>query len=566
MAFDPDAYLQQKKGAGAFDPDAYLATKGVKTPQSGNTIVNQVSDAVKQTPLGMAARGVNDFGQGIGKILDVTGVPVSPMIQKGASALFRGSRAAGVGVANKLAQYRTPMEVTQRTVAAARNDFQPQNEVEAIGAFVGENAPVMATGALFPMTAGPIAMMAQQAQSGKVSPLPLAFPIAKGAGMEAEKFQLRRKVVPPLLKASKGIPVEASKMAIDDPSVLDLKGTSQSIQERSQAITDGIKDAGRTVGDEFNAAYAEKGMRSPVEKIINEPTRGRKNFEQLKSEYHSAIEGDLFKKRNLGGGSEEMSNLEKLETLTDLKRGLQDQAIYPPAGQQLAPSEGAHNAAIQRMAAEIDATRGKIAGGDRLALADDAWSEMQEIRQRLTSEFADPYKGQDYLNRLLKQNTDWLTSGRNAGKMGAIERVEQITGKELLKPALRELAAAYLNNPDALSLPSWNLRSIISVLVPTKSLFKKSNVGAATGRTVSILSKKEPEGVVQFPPKAQAKPLFKKAVGSDFSEGRTPLEVIRPTQPNRVLDESGAREYLKKANGDKNLARKLAKEDGWRIP
>jgi hypothetical protein len=362
--------------------------------------------------------------------------------------------------------------------------------------------------------------------------------------------------LPSLLKSTKGIPTNVTKMALKDPGVMDLPGTSASIQGKSQDIINAIKEAQSKVGSDFGKAYSEQGIKSPVDQVVNgkTPTKsilksrsyevpgedvqktqhilgrsyktsptpifggvnpseitkeipgesvsipGRsytyseegpnktvshsdvsdtvpnpghaKSFDELRNDYHAAMSGDLFKQSGTAGGYSEMPNTDKLASLTELKRSLQDQAIYPPAGQQLSPSQGATNAAIKKMAADIDQVRGNLPGGDKLALADDAWHEMSGLKQQLMSAFKDPYTGQDYLNRILKGNTDWLTSGRMAGKIGAIERIEQMTGKQVLQPALKEMAAAYLKNPDVMSLPSMSLKSIISSFVPTHLLMK----------------------------------------------------------------------------------------------
>lgn len=526
-------------------------------------MMDQISNAVGLSPLGMVAKGANAIGQGFNQALDKTALPVPDSVQGGAKSLFGGARAVGVGLARN-ATGQSPTDVTRGVVGSYTGNQAPQNAygsaIDKAGATLGENIPVAAAGMVSPTIAGPLAIMAQQAQSGKVSPLPLLPAAAKGASKLFSGSGLADKVIPPLLKSMKGIPLNATKMAIADPSIMDLPGTSESIQGKSQAIIDAIKEAHRKVGDQFGQAYAEQGMKSPVEQIINgdtpyksqlgnhpyevpgEPIQkqqqipgysyqapgasqhtginplevtgenpgqsvnvpGRsytymedgpnktvssqevkstapsqyqpKGFDELRNDYHNAISGDLFKQKGTAGGYSEMPTVEKLSALTDLKRNLQNQAVYPAPGQQLSPSQGAQNAAIKQMASSIDKLRGTLPGGDKLALADDAWSEMSELKHRLMSAFKDPYTGQDYLNRILKGNTDWLTSGRMAGKVGAIERIEQLTGKQVLQPALKEMAAAYMKNPDVMSLPSHGLKSIITALIPNK-LFIKTGAG-----------------------------------------------------------------------------------------
>lgn len=528
-------------------------------------VIDQIGSAVGMSPLGMVSRGADAAAKGISKVLEMTDVvPVPRTIQEGAKRLFQGSRALGVGVAKDMASRYTgqsPQQTTQRTVAAMRPGFEPDGMVEKAGSYVGENAPVMAAGVVSPTVAGPLAIMAQQAQSGRVSPIPAAIPAVGAANKLFRATGLQERVVPPLLKATKGIPLNATKMAIKDPSILDLPGTSASIQGKAQNIINTIKEADRKVGTEFGNAYKERGMVSPIEKIITSGESPAIPFEELRVSYQNAMKGEFPKG---------FSAQQKLAHLTELKRSLQDQANYPAPGQQLAPSQGSKNGAIKQMAADIDELRGTLADGDKLALVDDAYVEIKELKHRLMSEFRDPYKGQDYLNRLLKGNTDWLTSGRNAGKMGAIERIEEITGKKVLEPALKEMAAAYLNNPDVLSLPSWSLSSIISTLFPTKMFFGRSKTLPSAGTVLSETAPHRDQQNTMFKNPA-SKRLFEKPQAQEV----IPFPVVpapeikgkksAKAQPKGVLDKEKAREYLAMAGGDKQKARQLSLNDGWRL-
>lgn len=396
-----------------------------------------------------------------------------------------------------------------------------------------------------------------------------------------------RKVSPSILKSTKGIPPEVSRMAIDNPEVMKLAGTSESVQGKSQNIIDAIKEARTKVGEKFGKEYSTQNIENPVDQIIagNKSEFGNQDFESLRQQYHQAKSGEIFRRPGTAGGYTQISDQEKLAKLTDLKRALQNKANYPPPGTQLSPSEGAHNAAIEKMAADIDNLRGKIPGGENLALADDAWSEMTELKHRLMSAFKDPYTGQDYLNRILKGNTDWLTSGRMAGKVGAIERIEQITGRKVLKPALEEMAAAYLKNPDSMGLPSTRLEAIITSIIPKKALLTPPNMKT---KLFSSVGKGAIVNSGRLFKEKTPKPLF-----ASNSESDRDREEIKPNSysppndsnsngdQNNGQDNTGrntkntadhsqisltkekAREFLAKAKGNKSLARKLAKEAGY---
>jgi hypothetical protein len=601
-----------------------------------------IGDAVKQTPMGMAASGAYSLAQGIGKAFDVTGLPVPEGVSRGAQRLLQPARSIGVGVARNERN-----RFTGESPANLTAPYNPESVVDRTGAMVGENAAVVGASMISPAVGGPLAMMAQQAQGGKVSPLPLAAPAFVGGKKILGKAQ--KKLVPPLLKSTKGIPEEASSMVIENPEIWNRAGTSESVQQQSQNIIEGIKGAGKKVGDDFGAAYKQAGMNSPVDEImsgrpeyqstyrtrnykgsdtvvpgkefelenvntlmpeerpggpltrpltkqtyqtqdeivpggresVSEVSGTRpvpyqdKEFNALRDEFQSAVRGDLFRVQDAGGGVGELGATDKLQKLTSLKRALQNKAIYPPAGQELAPSESVHNAAIQRMAGQIDELRGTVPGGENLALADDAWSEMESIRENLWRAFKDPYTGQDYLNRIMKGNMDWLTAGRNAGRVGAIQRVEQITGKELLKPALEEMAAAYMKNPRMMGLPSTRLMAVINSLVPARFLTNPvpKRILSATPRFISG-SLAGGQSVQPRGDERSNSPKYTKENNNQNGYGRnlqgknnqaTPRKLLK-SKPEKILTPEKAKEYLKQAKGDRNLARRLAKADDWTIP
>lgn len=596
---DPDL-LRELEGNSAPVNDPSLIAE-LESPSNENGFMNTLSNAVSQTPLGMVSKGAESMSRGFGKLFESTSIPVPEKVQQGAKRLFSIPRAMGVGAATDISSRFTggsPIETTERTMAALDPNFTPRNAVESVGSVIGENAPVVAAGMASPFLAGPAMTMAQQAQTGKSSPLPLLFPAAKGIQKSAQAMKLAERTVPPFLKSTKGIPAEVSKMALKDPSILEREGTSQSIQSKSQGIIDTIKEASRKIGREYRGAYADEGISSPVDDIIlgnsKYKTIFNKNLEGLRKDYHAALSGELFNSKNVIGGTESISNKEKLEILTNLKRALQDKAIYPAAGQKLAPTQSAENAAIQKMAADIDNLRGTLPGGDKLAMADDAWAEMQELKGRLLSEFRDPYKGQDYLNKLLRGNVDWLTSGRNAGRVGAIERIEQITGKDVLKPALKEMAAAYLKNKDIMGLPSTRLEAILTSLIPTKMFFKSNPVKRMPFSEFSSTSRLfresyEPGKRPADGPNNNGEQQNNQDSNSDGSKNLgehdwTSLPQVKTLtnekarqyldqakgeegkyteKETKVLSREKAREFLDEANGNKELARKLAREAGY---
>lgn len=142
-----------------------------------NPLLDIAAKGVALSPLGMAASGAEGINKGLG-LITTPFIKVPEKVQSGASALFRGARATGVGAAQGMIQPKTASGVSNilsRTKEAFQPNFKPRNIVEKAGAFVGENAPVVAATAASPLLAGPLAFMAQQAgETGKVSPVPLA--------------------------------------------------------------------------------------------------------------------------------------------------------------------------------------------------------------------------------------------------------------------------------------------------------------------------------------------------------------------------------------------------------
>lgn len=505
-----------------------------KSDQTNEPISDYMMDVAEKTPIGMAARGGYETAKLAGKVFTPF-ISVSPKTQERAKSILRPFQAAGVGQAEFMGNPLSPergIRAGKGFLEAMKPDYKPKTMLQKIGSTAGEMVPVVGASVLSPSVGGPLAIATQQAANeGRVSPVPFVPTALRILNRGVRATGLPEKIVPPLLKSAKGTPTEVSKMVMKDKSILELEGTSKSIQQKSQRITDSINEASRRVGERFGKTYEEQGVPNLVDEVIagNKSRFNGRSFDQLRQSYQDALKGDLFKKKGIVGEVENLSNQEKLGILTDLKRSLQNEAVYPVPGQQISPADGARNTAIKKMARDIDQLRGTLPGGDKLSAVDDAWTEMKEIKQRLMSAFSDPYKGQDYLNRILKGNTDWLTQGRNAGRIGAIERVEEITGQKVLQPALKEMAAAYVKNPDVLSLPSFGLTSILSVFIPTKSILK----GPA-----DLL-----KGISEFT----------SSTGAIFGD-------MKP------LSEKEAFDYLRRAKGDPNLARRMALEDGRVIP
>ena len=136
-----------------------------------------------------------------------------------------------------------------------------------------------------------------------------------------------------------------------------------------------------------------------------------------------------------------ITNTDKLKILTRLKREIQQQAEFNKDPITLRPIDTAKDAAFKKMASEIDDLRSELPNGEKLALADDAYSEIRDIYRTIQRDLADPGKARDTFARILKGDQTWLTAGKFQNKINAIKRVEKLTGQQILKPAQEELTS-----------------------------------------------------------------------------------------------------------------------------
>lgn len=142
-----------------------------------------------------------------------------------------------------------------------------------------------------------------------------------------------------------------------------------------------------------------------------------------------------------------ITNSDKLQILTRLKREIQAQAKFNKEPITLRPIDSAKDAAFKTMSKQVDDMRQGLPNGNKLAIVDDAWKEINDIYGTIQRDLADPGKARDTFMRLLKGDTTWLTSGRFANKVKAIKRVEALTGQNILKPAMNELTAMIFKEP-----------------------------------------------------------------------------------------------------------------------
>lgn len=154
------------------DDPAYPSNGQSQSSQDTQTVspgMSLISNALGNSSLGMVAQGSNAIFQGMNNVLNATGLPIPDVLKQGSQEIFKASKAMGIGFAKDMTG-SSPQEVSNEIVNAMGQNYQPQDIVQKAGSMIGEIAPLVAAGEISPAL-GSLGMMAQQAQSGKISPL-----------------------------------------------------------------------------------------------------------------------------------------------------------------------------------------------------------------------------------------------------------------------------------------------------------------------------------------------------------------------------------------------------------
>lgn len=201
-----------------------------------------------------------------------------------------------------------------------------------------------------------------------------------------------------------------------------------------------------------------------------------------------------------------ITNADQLQILTRLKREIQQQAEFNKAPITLKPIDSAKDAAFKKMAADIDELRGNLPNGEKLAAADNAWKEINDIYDTVQRDLSDPGKAKDTMMRLLRGDQTWLTSGRMKGKVDAIRRAERLSGKKILEPALEELTRQVFNQ--------WVGKGLVSHMFKAGSLIL-GTAGAASPALLPIAA----AGLASSSPRVAGGAIKKlSALGSGISK------------------------------------------------
>ena len=267
-------------------------------------------------------------------------------------------------------------------------------------------------------------------------------------------------------------------------------------------------------------------------------------------------------KRYVGTQQSDLSKLaitdqDKLQILTRLKRETQQQAEFNKAPITLKPIDKAKDAAFKKISSDIDELRKDLPGGDELAQVDDAWKELNDIYDTIQKDLSDPGKARDTMMRLLRGDNTWLTSGKMKIKTDSIRKVEALTGKDLLEPAMEELTRQVFGQvmgkgffPNIVRAGATALGGLgVGTGNPAAFLGSAAMLGASSPKLIGLGIKgasKVGAGVsTAFPPAATAG-----GIGAISSITKTMTEEI-------------AKKFLRKAKGNKEKATQLAIEAGY---
>lgn len=458
-----------------------------------NPYAEMAMNAVGMSPLGMAAKGAGAI-QGAAGALTQPFIRVPESVQRPVSSVFRGSRALGVGTALNTFMPQTPasnLNTAQRMQAAYQPDYQPANRLERTGAFIGQNAPVLAATALSPAVGAPLAMTGQQiAETGKFSPImagTASIPLFSKAAGSMAPIAARRALgfQKPFLKTkfARGQATKAAQTALDE-GVIPYSGNPTTMLDRATGLA---ATEGQKIGQVLKKTPADAGA-------------AMENLEMVRSELTQGVSGGIY-----SGVNNAINTVQ--QSIAEL-------------------SKVGGNLSLRN----LNAIKSKIGNSINYLSDQAAQSENKAIVSNLANTIRNTIK--DYIPP--EEFASFLKSQK------------LYSAASLMKKGLNNEVAGQMSNMP-ISLPSigGGVGSAILTGNPAKAaastgLFEiaKRRGAGTTARALSDLNK-------------ASTAVSGAAVGGMLGNTLTPKL---------------AKEYLKRANGNKQKARGMALIDGWRIP
>lgn len=494
------------------------------TPPANNNALDIASNAIGQTPLGMAARGTQTAFDVMGKVFQPF-IPAEP-IRKVAKPLFGASRALGVGAMKNLTELPTPANranLVTRSMAAYEPDFKPQGMAEEIGTAIGTNAPTVAATVMSPTVGGPAAFMGQQAyETGKISPVPAALALAGPA---------TRGVVKPLFKKALSyagdIPEESVAYKLENPGAVK---SARDISEIASKDVPGIaKKFDQTIFDLNKKAkenlstsvYLNDGAFTKDE-IIGSIQKARKELggvytseSETASKTLAKLSSKLKKIRNT------VSQNQVHDLIIDLDQEIPWKKVWR-APETLTREDEAMISVRTKLDGILKEKNSKY--GEMMKPVSNAIETRNEYLKALK---LDKIKGQGY--KPSDATPGRLFGATNENRLATrriLGQTKEILGEDL-EPRVRASQVKADFEPE------------------TGRSFRGGEIGIRQSIGRPLVS-----GVTS---------LFGKVKTPSMLKGVTTGKVFK------LLPAMKAQEYLRKAGGDKKRAREMALNDGWRL-
>lgn len=483
-----------------------------------NPYVQTALNAVSNSPIGMASRGMGSIQRGLG-LLTTPFIPASDKAQQFLSPIFRGSRALGVGTAQQSVSPQTPGAILNSAREARRAfqpGYEPRNTITRVGATVGENAPVIAATALSPVVGGPVSMAAQQvAETGKFSPvvagsaaLPLFSRAAEGMSVPLARRSLGFQKQFLKTPFARGKATQAAQTALEE-NIIPYSGNPQTMLDRATGIA---STEGQKIGQTLKRTPSDIGT-------------AYDNLENLRNELTQGTQGGVYQSTNKAIDTIQES-LSQLASRGDPSAKMNDLAMSLFEKKQVRPS-----GSTKINASELNKIKEKV-GKSLNYLADQASQlDNKAIVNNLANTIRDSVKQfvspKEYVSFLKSQKL--------------------YSAAELMQKGLNNEISSQMSNMP-LSLPS--IGSGIGSAVLTGNPLKAA---ASTG----IFEALKRRG-------AGSSARLLSDIGKQSKN--IPAPAIGTMLAKKVLDEQSAIKYLENFNWDVNAARAAAKKDGWVIP
>jgi hypothetical protein len=396
--------------------------------------------AVKQSPLGMAAQGVNSMMQGVSKLAGMgPHFAVSEGVKKAADIATipqRAGRALGVAAADGLEPQQlvglpplsapNTQNVMDRGQAAFKPGFEPNSMAEKAGAFLGENGTLAAGAAALPggaiaqgLAAGTATAASQASETGKI-----------GAG-----GVLAAAITPALVKGvAKGYQTfKMAKNAVDAEAIINGKVAE---------MTDTLNNYEKQIKESNLKIKRDLGVLESPEEIQARIRRFPKSGGQL-SVGQVQKELDELKNPNLGiktrktgllnsDGKEvtetalpvDMNPPQKLKQLAMLDDQINQQIDWKaPSKETLALK----NAVREEILKQGDA-------GRKFIEAQKAYSAYLKIQGRLKASMETPEGARSTLVKIAKGDIKASLTNAAGKQLAAIKALETSKGKQFIEP------------------------------------------------------------------------------------------------------------------------------------